>query len=256
MKKQTQWQWFAWGKHPGMEDFVWAGTQTKLFKRFTKWVDNGFARLNAGSRLRARHCSWRFWTKGTGQQVVCGLVRNSSDVHGRHFPLLYVGAGDLEFWAGNCSMLPFAFESVWKNFEYVASARFDTIRQLNDSLQLIPQPLPDWRTFQQRIYDTADLANTATCEESADGRKRLLKIDCRQPEHLPHDWQFCRHVMSVGDNQAPLAVFIGEIEDRVAVAIIDDTLTPADFAWLWALDSKNDQPVQPIAPERMTWHLI
>lgn len=256
IKKNKQWQWCAWGKHPGMEDFVWAGTQTPLFKRFTKWVDNGFARLSAGSTLRLQHCSWRFWTKGTGDQVVCGLVRNSCDTHGRSFPLLCIGAGALEHWANNCSMLPFAFESVWKGFEYTASARFETIRQLNDSLQVIQQPAPNWRTYQQRIYDAADLTTTSKNAAAVDGEKRVMKIDCQVPENLPYDDQFCRHVMAMGDAGSPLAVFIGEIDETVAVAVINSTLTPADFGWLWALDKKRMPAMHTPADKRMRWQLI
>ncbi len=222
-----------------MEDFVWAGTQTPLFQRFTKWVDNGFSRLNADSTLRSRHCSWRFWTRGMDHQVVCGLIRNSSDIHGRSFPLLYIGAGELKEWVNNCSMLPFAFESIWKSFEYIASARFDTIGQLNNSLQLLHQPLPEWRKYQQRIYDAANLAKTARCEEAIAGRKRLMTIDCQQPENLPYDWQFCKSVMSQNDDQAPTAVFIGEVNQSVAVAIISNTLIPDDFVWLWKLNAND-----------------
>lgn len=235
IKNQMQWKWFVWGKHPGLEDFIWAGTQTSLFQRFTKWVDNGFARFKTDSRLRTRHCSWRFWTRGTGQQVVCGLVRNSCDAHGRSFPLLYIGAGNLDGWSKNCSILPFAFESIWKSFEYAASARYGTVSQLNDSLQLLLSPIPEWRLYQQRIYNSDNYTKATQGEETAAGRKLLIKIDCGQPENLPYNSQFCKRVMSIGDEKTPMAVFIGEIEGSVAVAIINDTLIPDDFAWLWAL---------------------
>jgi len=244
---RKQWKWFAWGKHPGLEDFVWAGSHTQLFQRFTKWVDNGFAELNSASVLRSRHCSWRFWTKGTGDEVVCGLVRNSCDTHGRSFPLLYLGAGVLEEWPGNCSMLPFAFESIWKNFEYVSSARFDTIRQLNDSLQLIQKPAPQWREYQQRIYDTPNMSGGARCEETVDGVKCLLKIDCGNPENLPYDLHFCQRVISMGDASSPPAVFISEIDGCVAVAVISQALTPPDFVWLWSVDPNVTPPLKQLA---------
>lgn len=250
MKNQSQWKWFVWGKHPGLEDFIWAGTQTSLFQRFTKWVDNGFARFKTDSGLRTRHCSWRFWTRGTAQQVVCGLVRNSCDTHGRSFPLLYIGAGDLEGWSNNCSMLPFAFESIWKSFEYAASARYATVDQLNDSLQLILSPKPEWRLYQQRIYNSVNYTEAAQCEEMLAGRKQLIKINCEQPENLPYNPQFCKRVMSIGDTRAPLAVFIGEIEGEVAVATINDTLTPDDFAWLWTLGAADGRAEQRRDPKK------
>lgn len=240
MKRHAKWKWFAWGKHPGLEDFVWAGTKTPLFQRFTKWVDNGFAKFNTGSKLRSRHCSWRFWTQGTGDQVVCGLVRNSCDAHGRSFPMIHIGTGSLEDWAQNCSLLPYAFESVWKGFEYAASARFETNRQLTDSLQLIQEPEPDWRKYQQRLYDRTDMSYNVDWEEASDGEKKLLKIDCNVPENLPRDMHFCKHVTSQSGSPSPLAVFIGEINNSVAVAMINNALTPADFGWLWTLD-RNGQ---------------
>ncbi len=244
MKKRPQWQWFVWGKHPGLQDFVWAGSHTPLFQRFTKWVDNGFARIKTDSRLRTRHCSWRFWTKGAGDDILCGLVRNSCDTHGRSFPLLHIGTGVLPDWPNNCSMLPFAFEAVWKNFEYAASARFDTVRQLDDSLQLVQQPTPNWRAYQQRIYNTANMTGTAQCTETVQDTNCLLKIDCKLPENLPYDLQFCQRVMAAGDNHSPPAVFIGEIEERVAVALITHALTPSDFVWLWRLAPDNAPPAR------------
>ncbi len=235
IRKRKEWKWFVWGKHPGMEDFVWGGSKTPLFQRFSKWVDNGFAGLQADPVLRSKHCSWRFWTKGTGRDVVCGLVRNSCDIQGRSFPLLYLGTGALEEWPGNCSMLPFAFESIWKNFEYVSSARFDAVRQLDDSLHLIQKPVPKWREYQQRIYNTPNMSGGAKCEETVDGVKCLLKIDCRIPENLPYDLHFCQRVIIMGDQPAPPSVFISEIDGWVAVAVISQALTPPDFVWLWGL---------------------
>ena len=239
MKNPMRWKWFAWGKHPGVRDLECAGTQTPFFKRFIKWVDDGSSMFDRGSRLRTRHCSWRFWTKGIDNQVVCGLVRNRCDSNGSSYPSLYIGAGDLENWQSNCAMLPFVFESIWKRFEFIASARLGSIQQLNDYLQIIQQPLPEWRKYQQRINGTANLLKTAKCEEKVDGRKRLIKIDCGQSANLPYDLQFCDRVIDRGEDQSPPAVFISEIEACVIVAFMNSTLSPSDFVWLWDLDQKN-----------------
>lgn len=136
-------------------------------------------------------------------------------------------------------MLPFAFEPIWKSFEYMAAARFDSIRQLNDHLQLLQQPLPEWRNYQQRIYRTANLFKTDRCEEKVDGLKYLIQIDCEQPENLPYDLQFCHRVMATGDDRTPLAVFIGEVNDRITVVTMSSTLSPEDFVWLWELDQNG-----------------
>ncbi len=240
MKRSNQWNWFVWGKHPGVEDFICAGTQTPLFQRFTKWVDNGFARIGMDLKSRAMHCSWRFWTKGASEDVVCGLVRNSCDSYGRSFPLLYLGTGQLKDWTHNCSLLPFAFESTWKGFEYVAAARYHSVGRLNETLQLIEPPAPDWRQYQQRIHNATNLSTVANFDEKVEGQKRLYKIACELPEDLPHDLNFCSRVMVRGKLTTPMAVFIGEIEAQIAVAIIDQVLNPADFAWLWTLKENSD----------------
>ncbi len=242
MKNHLTWKWFVWGKHPGVEDFICAGDQTPLFQRFTKWVDNGFMRIGVNSELRSRHRSWRFWTKGAEEEIVCGLVRNSCDSYGRSFPLLYLGSGELKNWATNCSLLPFAFESVWKSLEYVAAARYHSVDQLNEALQLIEPPEPIWRQYQQRIYKTPNLNTDANSDEQVDGQKHLFKIDCESPENLPHNLNFCNNVMTRGEHDAPLAVFIGEIGPRIAVAMVNTILRPSDFTWLWSLqENKNSQ---------------
>ena len=241
MKTPHQWKWFVWGKHPGMSDFISAGCQGPLFQRFTKWVDNGYTHITTDEDLKSRHCSWRFWTHGTTDDIVCGLVRNSCDSFGRSFPLLYLGTGDLKGWTHNCSLLPFAFESIWKSFEYAGAARYHNIQRLSQTLQSMQPPQPDWHQYRQRIFNQSNLYSTAGFEEEADGRRRVFTVACKLPENLPHDLNFCNQVMPPNKHQPLNAVFIGEIGNRIAVAIVDDILIPADFIWLWSLRPSDPQ---------------
>jgi type VI secretion system ImpM family protein len=242
MKTPNQWKWFVWGKHPGMSDFISAGSEEPLFQRFTKWVDNGFAQVKADNELKSRHCSWRFWTHGPADDIiVCGLVRNSCDSFGRSFPLLYLGTGELKGWACNCSLLPFAFESSWKSFEYAGAARYHSVQRLNQVLQSMQPPKPDWHQYRQRIYSRPNLYSTAGFEEEADGRNRVFTIACKLPENLPYDMNFCNQVMPENAQEPTKAVFIGEIGNRIAVAIVDDILIPTDFIWLWSLGQISPQ---------------
>jgi type VI secretion system ImpM family protein len=241
MRILNQWQWFVWGKHPGMSDFIMAGNHSPLFQRFTKWVDNGFSRIMADDGLKSRHCSWRFWTHGTTEDIVCGLVRNSCDSFGRSFPLLYLGTGELKGWTHNCSLLPFAFESVWKSFEYAGAARYHSVQRLNQALQSMQSPKPEWHQYRQRIFSQPNLYSTAEFVEEADGRNRVFTIGCKLPENLPHDLNFCNQVMPQNAQEPLKAVFIGEIGSRIAVAIVDDILIPADFIWLWSLQESGPQ---------------
>jgi type VI secretion system ImpM family protein len=235
MENRTQWNWFVWGKHPGVSDFIFAGVQNTLFQRFTKWVDTGFSKVSAELKSNSRHCSWRFWTKGAADAVVCGLVRNSCDSYGRSFPFLCIGTGQLKEWSRNRSLLPFAFEEVWKRFEYIAAARYDTVRRLSESLQLIEPPEPQWRIYQERIHNAAHLYTQDSFEELTMGSNRLYKIDCRQPEMLPHDLCFCSAMVATSESGTPTAVFIGEVGSRIAVATMEKILQPTDFTWIWSL---------------------
>lgn len=235
MHNSAQWNWFFWGKHPGVPDFVAAGTATPLFQRFTQWVDTGFAKVDPDLKKKSRHCSWRFWAKGTSGDVVCGLVRNSCDSYGRSFPLLCIGAGRLSNWARNCSLLPFAFESIWKQFEYIAAARYDTIKALDDASQLVKPPEPLWRDYQVRIYSQADLYRQSSYDFRVIGNNSLCEIDCREAEDLPKDLCFCSNMLASTGNGTPTAVFIGELGHRLAVAMVGNMLKPSDFVWLWSM---------------------
>jgi type VI secretion system ImpM family protein len=239
MSNRNTWKWFAWGKHPGIADFICAGDPTPLFQSFTQWVDNGFSRISPQSPLRTRHRSWRFWTRGMAMEVVCGLVRNSSDSYGRSFPLLYLGAGELDQWPANCSLMPFAMESAWKGLEYVSAARYQDLDQLKDALQLIVPPEPTWHRYLQRVYDAPTLYNDVTFDEHREGQRRLFRIDCKSPENLPRTLVFCSNVLSRRPYESPMAVFIGETGGRITVAVMHATLQASDFTWLWSLGDKE-----------------
>jgi type VI secretion system ImpM family protein len=234
MKHRDRWCWFVWGKHPGISDFVYAGEQTQLFQKFTKWVDTGFSKVDPELKKKSRHCSWRFWSKGADADVVCGLVRNSCDSYGRSFPLLCLGTGRLSDWSRNCSLLPFAFEAVWKHFEYIAAARYSSVKELNDILLLVQPPEPSWRQFQMRIYSESNLYRQGRYDTHAFKGRRLCEIDCDASENLPQDLCFCSNIVATSESGPPTAVFIGEPASRIAVAMVDEALKPADLAWLWS----------------------
>jgi type VI secretion system ImpM family protein len=234
MKNTPEWKWFAWGKHPGIPDFICAGIQTPLFQRFTQWVDKGFEIVDAPLKSRSRHCSWRFWSKGAHNEVVCGVVRNSCDSYGRSFPLLFLGSGRLENWTENCTLLPLAFDSIWSHFEYVTAARYDSIGRLNEALQLIEPPAPEWQKYQQHLYKSASSYIQAAFDVKKNGENRLFTIACQSPKLLPLDLSFCNLIKPKGDANCPVAIFIGEIQRRLVIAVIEKIVHPKDFAWLWS----------------------
>lgn len=240
MSEDYKWQWFGWGKHPGVSDFISTGEQTPLFKRFTQWVENGFYQImkEPELKLRSRHCSWRFWTHGTGEDIVCGLVRNSCDSYGRSFPLLYLGRGELSDWQQHSFLLPFAFEPVWKNFEYIGSARYRSLEQLNEALYLTRTPNPYWEQYTERMKKWELKPSGIEFNEKDSEKARFIRYKCRFPEELPFEPIFCHQVTPAENKQTSKAVFIGEVRGEIATAVVENTLTPSDFKWLWSLSEK------------------
>jgi hypothetical protein len=101
-------------------------------------------------------------------------------------------------------------------------------------MQLIEPPEPLWRPYQQRIHNASDLYAQARNKLQVHGSIRLFIVDCKVPENLPRNLSFCNNVVATGASHGPIAVFIGEICDSIAVAIVNDLLQPANFAWLWS----------------------
>lgn len=86
MNQDDTWKFAAFGKHPAAKDFIKLGTDTSILDGFADWVENGYAKLVSKSELSApEFCSWRFWTKGSGQpeqehksranDVLCRIAR-------------------------------------------------------------------------------------------------------------------------------------------------------------------------------------
>ena len=98
-KTAPSWKWAAFGKHPLAGDYFFAGPDDPLFQAFSGWVDNGYKKIAASRKNAADLYSWRFCGKGlTSGTLLCGIVRDNFDRHGRPYPLSIMGAGPL---AGN-----------------------------------------------------------------------------------------------------------------------------------------------------------
>ena len=86
MRIRDNWQWFVWGKHPGIEDFISAGTPTPLFQKFTKWVDSGFAAIINDDILRTRFHSCAFGQPAPGTRSYAGSSAIAVTVMAEAFP--------------------------------------------------------------------------------------------------------------------------------------------------------------------------
>ena len=81
----SEWQWSVYGKHPSFNDYVDYQTNNTLLHDLSMWVESGNKLLDVKNNLIY---SYRFWIKGIKKNdIICGIIKNSSDSIGRHYPL-------------------------------------------------------------------------------------------------------------------------------------------------------------------------
>ena len=93
-------------------------------------------------------CAWRFWARGSKKEnLVCGLIRDSSDSLGRPYPLLIIGTGPLRGLEENWDLLPFACEGTWSQMESLSSRMLSDLQHLGDEIERLNPPQPQWSEF-------------------------------------------------------------------------------------------------------------
>lgn len=145
MTSNQQWHWSAFGKHPSSRDYFRLGEDHFLIKGFSDWVENGYQILISKKNDHPLPCAWRFWARGSQKEnLVCGLIRDSSDSLGRPFPLLLIGTGPLKDCEKHWDLLPFAFEGAWSQMERLSTRIFPDLQHLGEEIERINPPQPNW----------------------------------------------------------------------------------------------------------------
>jgi type VI secretion system protein VasJ len=149
------------GKHPVAMDYFQLGVSAPLVNAFGAWIENGYQKVVTPTRNRLALHSWRFWARGIQKgHIACGVARDSSDSTGRPYPLLIMGIGKLPGWEKNWDLLSFLFEEIWSQIEYLASRRFNDLKQLESEISRIQVTAEDWAgchryCSQCRVYGRA-----------------------------------------------------------------------------------------------------
>ncbi len=247
IRSERRWQWAAYGKHPAAKDYFRVGQEFPLVNSFSGWIENGYQVLVSRTRpFKARH-SWRFWTREARREnVVCGVVRDSSDSLGRPYPLLVMGSGPLKDWVSQWDLVPLACESAWSQMEALSEKAFSDLRELEEGVQNIVPPSVQWLELareregfrelgSQEIEvletGTAGLSERMDCFISLD---QATPGDRLQLTGLYHS--FVRARMEA----VPSVIFIGGTEEKALVAFFRRPLAPSDFIRLWSITSEED----------------
>jgi len=252
MNQENTWQFAAFGKHPVVKDYVKIGENSSFTEGFAEWVENGYGALTSKSKASPEFCSWRFWTKGSGKDsIICGVIRESSDSLGRPYPFFIMGTGMLQGWEDNWDLLPIACENTWVQLEYLATHKFDDVKNIEAEMEKLRPPVGPWSLhsgkkvalneigspldpyasfidLNQLNKQAAGLAGKTEIFVSLDRGSCTDKI---LPVSLWHNI-FKDTIKSV-----PSAMFLGGTLDKSYMAAFKRALSAGDFVQLWSVSS-------------------
>ena len=230
--KPSDWQWAAHGKLPAARDFFTVGHDSPIFKAFFAWLDQGCQQLNDRQALE-QNCSWRFWVRGGRKhELLCGIIKNSSDQIGRPYPLMLIGAGSLKNWEKQWNTIPDTCEGLWNQLEYLTTRRYDGLEQLTADLRLL-KPREGDVNRPDRI-DCGDFRGEAAWLDRLRAEQKLfLPLGAGGPVD-PNQAISCLHEF-FKKNQAeiPNSIFLGGRPENLLFVIFNKGLATEDFLELW-----------------------
>lgn len=238
VKSVKTWSWTAYGKHPAARDFFMLGEDSPLMRSFTGWVEEGYGILSAKDKGQNMRNSWRFWARGAAKEtIICGIVKDSGDSVGRHFPFLMIGTGHLKGWEEQWDLLPFACEKTWSHIEYLSAQSFNDFKKIGAELRNIRQPSSEWQELKEKREEAAALEETGALKniasllsEKYEGFIPIEQNPNRDQNALIGCWHylFKKHSPTV-----PNAAFMGGAFDKTFLVFYKKPLTLLNFVQLW-----------------------
>lgn len=243
------WRWAACGKHPVAKDFFRIGESLPILKGFSDWVENGYAKGGAKTGVDRVPCSWRFWARGAGKEnLVCGVLRSSSDLLGRPYPLLILGTGILNDWEDRWDLLPVSCEQTWSQMESISIRGFKELKYLQHEIGIIRPPRPFW-TESPELTDEVNgpppEEEGRTAEHAAAFEKEVMALINRSDIFVPIDplgdglglIQLCHRILKMHVSELLTAVFMGGTAVHTYVAFFRRALAVKDFLRIWSVCS-------------------
>lgn len=237
IRSKRAWKWTACGKHPVAKDYFMMKTDDPLLRAMANWMENGYKNLGPKRDHSQGIYAWHFWAKGLKKEsLVCGFVRDSSDLTGRPYPLLIMGAGYLKGWSANWDLLPYICENVWSQMDYLAARRFMDLKQLENSVRIIQPPSPEWN-------DAAYTRSKAVSRNHKEFEDRAAGLAKKAECFIPFDSGVGNVTEQLGQwhtalkahaKNIPNAVFSGGASGKLCLAVFNRKLTISDFARFWS----------------------
>ncbi len=250
----TTWTWAAAGKHPVAGDYIRIGSDDVVLPVFARWMEDGYERAVAAGQTPGQPWSWRFWSRGPKrEELVCGLIKSSSDRIGRVYPLLVLGSGPVRRWHRRWPLLAAALETTWNRVEAAVVRLAGDIDRLSRELHRVPPPRDDWSRLESGPESVGDAARQLRSwdgkrplEDGPGGLYRLL--EGTMVVKLPRVAASRQAVLINGLHrdlarlvgQVPHVVFIGGTAQRCSIVVFTKRLHRDDFRLLLDLGVETE----------------
>ncbi len=234
-RAKTGVEFSAFGKHPAFDDFFNLNIGSPLASALSSWVENG-AKLAANQDAQVH--SFRFWMRGIQRdELVLGLIRDSSDRMGRAYPLLIMGKGIVEDRDRRWQHIFCAYEPVYRAFEELAAFRHEDFKAFETKLfrvsfaasssrhdsdgSRLADILPAWfRTNGEKEWMALPIASLMTKADSIPRAREDRGMFRKKPE-------------------VPAAVFLGGVPENSVLTIYRRPLNTYDFSRLFNTARSN-----------------
>jgi type VI secretion system protein VasJ len=210
-----------------------------LIKGFSDWVEIGYQIWTSKRLTSSGPFAWRFWARGGQKEnIVCGLIRDSSDGLGRPYPLLIIGTGPLNGWEKNWDLLPFACEGTWNQMESLSIRMFTDLQQWTEEVDRIPSPRAHWSDYRdldeckppENSQALQDKIKTMVKEnEFLDPLNEEGMKDSLKSIHLYH------FLLKTYWPEMVTTAFMGGNASKTWLAFFRRPLASGDFVWLWSV---------------------
>ncbi|MEW6289760.1 MAG: type VI secretion system-associated protein TagF [Thermodesulfobacteriota bacterium] len=230
------WQWHLSGKHPVAKDFFAIGDKNPMAEAFAQWIRLGAEQSAAGREMLAASCSWRFWAKTGGREIlVCGVIRNSCDFMGRPYPLLVMGSGLLERWEENWELLPLACEGLWSQMEQLATKNYQGFDRLKEDLHMLRPPQARWQDLRDKGAELVAGLSPGDLPDPAAGAQEALFLPLQCADHGdPFALIIYLHrVLKEKIRSVPNILFVGGPLEQPGFALFTRPLNTGDFTRMW-----------------------
>ncbi|WDP92872.1 MAG: type VI secretion system-associated protein TagF [Desulfobacter sp.] len=224
----------AHGKHPAFGDYFSINMEASpLAGALSAWIEQG-VKLEKFLGAKTNTCAFRFWIKGIKKEdLVLGIVRDSSDSMGRPYPLLVMSTFRMKDRERQWHNIFTWFDPVFRRFEEVAAARHETFRAFETAISR-----PGFAGPKTKEKESSRLALTLMGWFKKEKDKEAMILPVTELEtgytgavRQEGGWGLFKRT------EMPSTVFLGGVTDRPRAAFYNRPLKAADFIDLFRAEA-------------------